>query len=107
MGLTAFTTHQRMKEIGVRKVLGGSTRSLMRLLTNEVATLVILANVAAAPFGYLVAMNWLGSFQYRVEIGAANFAIVAVSSLLIAIFTVSYQTLSAVRANPVDVLRDE
>ena len=107
MGMTAFTTHQRMKEIGVRKVLGGSTQSLVRLLTNEVALLVVLANVIAAPFGYWVAMNWLGSFQYRVEIGATSFAIVAAVSLTIALVTVSYQTLSAVRTNPVDVLRDE
>ena len=107
MGLTAFTTRQRMKEIGVRKVLGGTTQGLVKLLTQEVAMLVILANVLAAPFGYWVAANWLESFQYHVEIGAANFAIVATVSLTIALVTVSYQTLSAVRTNPVDVLRDE
>jgi len=106
MGLTAFTTQQRLKEIGVRKVLGGSTGSLMRLLTNEVATLVALANVVAAPFGHWVATNWLSGFQYRVDVGVSSFGTIALISLAIAVVTVSYQTLSAVRTNPVEVLRD-
>lgn len=107
MGLTAFTTHQRMKEVGVRKVLGGSAPGLVQLLTKEVALLVLLANVLAAPAGFWLASRWLESFQYRVEIGVPSFLYVATISLLIAIGTVSYQTLSAVRTNPVEVLRDE
>ena len=65
LGLTAFTTQQRMKEIGVRKVLGGSSASLIRLLTSEVVLLVVAANVLAAPFGYVLASKWLATFHYR------------------------------------------
>ena len=107
MGLTAFTTLQRMKEIGVRKVLGGNAPGLVRLLTTEIIALVFLANLLAAPLGHWLATQWLGSFQNHVEIGTVDFLYVVFLSLLIAILTVSYQTLRAVQTNPVEVLRDE
>ena len=107
LGLTAFTTQQRLKEIGIRKVLGGTAASLVHLLTREVVALVLLANILAAPFGFLLLSNWLDNFKYRIELGFVSFLYATLLTLLIAIITVSYQTLSAVRTDPVKVLRTE
>ena len=107
IGLTAFMTRQRMSEIGVRKVLGGRPFELVTLLTREVVGLVALANLIGAPIGYWLAMNWMQVFQYRVAFSPWTLIVTAGVTLLIAVLTVSYQTLSAVRTNPVDVLRNE
>ena len=72
LGLTAFSTQQRLKEIGVRKVLGGSTPGLVGLLNREVCGLVLAANVLAVPLGYELSNRWLESFQYRVDVGPSN-----------------------------------
>lgn len=107
LGLTAFSTHQRLGEVGIRKVLGGRPLGLVALLTKEVVALVAVANIIGAPIGYWLVTNWMQVFQYRVAFNPSILAYTVALSLAIAIATVSYQTLSAVRTNPVDVLRAE
>jgi putative ABC transport system permease protein len=107
LGLTAFSTQQRMKEVGIRKVLGGSPGSLLTLLTREVVYLVAAANLLAGPFGYVVASWWLENFHFRTPIGVDSFLAAAGMTLLIALVTVSYQTFSALRTDPVKVLRND
>jgi len=105
--LAAFTAEQRTSEIGIRKVLGASVRSLSMMLTKEFIMLVFIAFVPAATAGWWVSSQWLSGFAYRVEINLFIFVIAGVSALAIAWLTVGYQSIKAARANPVDSLRHE
>jgi putative ABC transport system permease protein len=106
-GLAAFATERRTKEIGIRKVLGASVSGIVALLSREFAKLVLVANVIAWPVAYYVMNNWLQDFAYRIEIGWWVFALAGGMTLLIALLTVSFQTLKAALANPVEALRYE
>lgn len=106
-GLISFTAEQRTKEIGIRKVLGASAGSVVRLMTKEFAVLVILANIVAWPVAYIVMTKWLRNFAYRTEIGFETFLFSGFMALIIAILTVSIQSIKAAMANPVDSLRYE
>ncbi len=107
-GLASFAAEQRTKEIGVRKVLGASERSLAALLSKEFLKWVLLANMIALPASYvLMTKLWLSNFAYRMNPGLWIFASVAAISLLIALLTVSWQAVKAALANPVDSLRYE
>ena len=106
-GLVAFTTTRRMKEIGVRKVLGATMSNIVVMLSKDYAKLVVLASVAAVPLAYYVMNTWLQSFAYRVEMGIWVFFAAGFLTLLIALFTVGYQAVKAARTNPVDALRYE
>ena len=104
-GLAAFTVEQRTKEIGVRKVLGASVRSIVLLLSKEFARLVLIANLIAWPMAYFLVGDWLQNFAYRVDVSWWVFASGGVIALLIALGTVTYQALRAALANPIDALR--
>jgi putative ABC transport system permease protein len=106
-GLIAFTAEQRTKEVGIRKVLGASVGSVVRLLSKEFVVLVVLANAIAWPVAYFVMTKWLKNFAYRTEIGLVTFLFSGLAALLIAILTVCYQSIKAALANPVDSLRYE
>ena len=106
-GLAAFTAHQRTKEIGIRKALGASISGVIFMLSKEFVALVVLAVVLASPLAYFFMTRWLESFSNRVEIGVGLFFIVGILSLLIAVATVSFQSIKAGVANPVDSLRSE
>jgi len=106
-GLTTFAAEQRTKEIGIRKVLGASDAKIFLLLSKEFIRWVLLANVIAWPLAYLAMNNWLQNFAYRTQIGATAFLISGGTALLIATFTVSYQSIKSARANPADSLRYE
>jgi len=106
-GLASFTTERRTKEIGVRKVLGASVSRLVLLLSGEFTKLVMIGFVLAAPLAYFAVNGFLHSFEYRVEIRAWMFVLAAILALLIAMLTVSYQTLRAALADPVKSLRYE
>jgi len=106
-GLAAFTAEQRTKEIGVRKVLGASVGSIVALLSKDFTRLVLVGFVAASPLAYYAMNRWLENFAYRVEIGAGVFIGVGVLALIIAWATVSFQSIKAAVANPVDSLRYE
>jgi putative ABC transport system permease protein len=107
LGLTMFATEQRTKELGIRKVLGASASSLTTLLTKELVGIVLLANLIAWPIAYFAMNRWLQDFAYRVEIGWWVFAVAGGVALVIALMTISYQAIKAVRANPVDALKYE
>lgn len=105
--LASFSAEQRLKEIGVRKVLGASETGLVLLLYKEFVTLVVVAFVIASPLAYYFFDRWLGSFAYRIEIGPMTFIISMATITAIALITVGYQSVSAARTNPVKVLRSE
>ncbi|MCG2612923.1 ABC transporter permease [Terrimonas sp. NA20] len=105
--MAAYLTGQRKKEIGVRKVLGASVSNLASLLSRDFIRLVILSVIIAIPIGYWATNHWLDTFAYRIEPGWPLFALAAGLVLLIAIITVSFQTIKAARSNPVDSLRSE
>jgi putative ABC transport system permease protein len=107
LGLATFSTQQRTKEIGIRKVLGASVLNLSRLLSNEFLKLVLLANLIAWPLAFLVMNRWLRRFAYRTSLGIDLFLLSGVLGLGIALLTVSYQSIRAARANPVNSLRNE
>ena len=106
-GLAAFTAERRTKEIGVRKVLGASVGGLVVLLAKDITRLVAVALILAIPVGYLTASRWLEDFAYPIDLSWQIFFMVGVITLLIAILTVSYQSIKAALANPVETLRYE
>lgn len=106
-GLASFTAQQRTKEIGVRKVLGASVPMILRLLTKDIAVLVGLALVLAAPVAYFAMSDWLATFAYRINIGIGTFLLAGAAAFLIAFLTVAYQALKAAVADPVKALRYE
>ncbi|UCH93598.1 MAG: hypothetical protein JSV88_25465, partial [Candidatus Aminicenantes bacterium] len=107
LGLAAFTTRQRTKEIGVRKVLGASIPGITFLISKEFLKWVVLANIIAWPAAYIAMNQWLSSFAYRTPIGIWSFIASALLALLVAIVTVSYQSIRAAATNPVEALRYE
>ncbi len=106
-GLAAFTAEQRKKEIGVRKVLGASVVGITQMLSKDFLKLVVAALVIAFPLAFWVMSKWLEGFAYRINIGWAVFAVSGAITVFIALFTVSFQTVSAAIANPVKSLRTE
>jgi putative ABC transport system permease protein len=107
LGLTAFLTEQRTKEIGVRKVLGASVINVISHLSHEFLWLVLIANLFAWPLAYFATDRWLQEFAYHINIGWSVFVLAAVLALFIAIVTVFLQTIKAALANPVNSLRYE
>ncbi len=107
LGLAAFTAERRTKEMGIRKVLGASISSLVGLLNREFAVLVLVSCAIAFPIAWWVMNDWLGSYQYRTELHWWVFALAGVGALLIALFTVSSQTIKAALTNPTKNLRNE
>jgi len=106
-GLAMFSTIQRTKEIGVRKVLGASVTNILLLISKDFVKLVLIASVIAFPVAWWVMNKWLQDFTYRVNIGWSVFAVAAAAALLIALLTVSFQAVKAAIANPVKSLRTE
>jgi putative ABC transport system permease protein len=106
-GLSAFTTTQRTKEIGIRKALGASEQGIFLLLSKEYILLVGLSILLATPLVWWVMNGWVERFPYRASISAMIFVLAGVLVLFVALLTVSYQTLKSARVNPVDSLRYE
>lgn len=106
-GLAAFTAEQRTKEIGVRKVLGASVSGIIGLLSRDFLKLVIMAIVLASPVAWYVMKQWLQGFAYQIDIEWWMFALAGMISVLIAVFTISFQSVRAAMMNPVRSLRSE
>jgi putative ABC transport system permease protein len=106
-GLAAFTAEQRTKEIGIRKVLGATSPNIIQLMTKEFVILIAVANVIAWPVAFWVMKGWLKDFSYRVSLSVWVFAGAGLLTLLIALLTVSYQSIKAALADPATSLRYE
>ncbi|MFT4760178.1 MAG: putative ABC transport system permease protein [Paraglaciecola sp.] len=106
-GLASYMAEQRIKEIGIRKVLGANTEQILFLLIKDFAKLVLIAGILAIPIGFLLSKKWLADFAYRISTEIWVFPVAILSVLLIAVLTVSVQAYRASRANPVDSLSYE
>ena len=106
-GIASFTTEQMTKEIGIRKTLGASIISIYLLLSKSFVKWILLANVVAWPIAFYAMNKWLENFAYRANIGIWVFILSASLALLIALITVSYQSIKAAIANPVESIRYE
>ncbi|MDO1447921.1 ABC transporter permease [Rhodocytophaga aerolata] len=106
-GLAAYAAERRKKEIGIRKVLGASVESLVLLLSKEFVKLVAVALLLATPLAWYAMDNWLQDFAYRIDLDWWIFALAGVLALLIALLTVSFQSIKAALMNPVKSLRSE
>jgi putative ABC transport system permease protein len=107
LGLALFMAEQRKKEISIRKVLGASTANILTLLNKDFIKLVAIANIIAFPLAYVVINKWLSAFEYRVVISFLPFLLAIVISVLIAVLTVSLQSVKVAKANPIDALKYE
>jgi putative ABC transport system permease protein len=107
LGLASYSTLQRRREIGIRKVLGASTRAIVQLLTTDFVRLVALSFVLATPLAAYFMHHWLEGFAYRTSLTWWMFIIAGLTALIIAMLTVCYQALKAAIANPVKSLRTE
>ena len=106
-GLAAFAARRRVKEVGIRKVLGASVASIAALLSKDFLKLVMVALLLASPIAWWIMNRWLQNFAYRTNISIWIFLLSGVVGLAIALITVSFQAVKAAKANPVANLRSE
>jgi len=106
-GLATFAAHKRIKEIGVRRVLGASAAGIVALLAKDFVKLVALALIVAFPVAWWIMGKWLENYVYRISISWWMFAVVGTLALLVALFTVSSQAIKAALTNPVKSLKTE
>jgi ABC-type antimicrobial peptide transport system permease subunit len=106
-GLASFVAEQRVKEIGVRKILGASVFNLWSLLSKDFVLLVMIATFIASPAAYYFMHNWLQHYHYRAELSWWIFAVTGAGAMAVTLLTVSYQSIRAALENPVKCLRSE
>lgn len=106
-GLATFNTLQRVKEIGIRKVLGASVLNIVQLLSREIIILVVIANIIAWPIAWYFMNKWLDTFAYKIGLNIWLYMLAAFAAILIALVTVSSQTIKAAMSNPANTLRYE
>ncbi|MFC1725709.1 ABC transporter permease [candidate division KSB1 bacterium] len=107
IGLSSFMASRRIKEFGIRKVLGASGSNIILLFSKELLALIILSNFIAWPLSYYFMNNWLSDFAYKTNIGIWSFIISSVLALAVALISVSYHSYKSVTANPVDSIKHE
>lgn len=105
--LVSYTVERRVREIGIRKALGASSRRMLAMLSAEFVGLVLLANAVAWPAAWLIMSRWLESFAYRIELGWGIFFASGAAALLITVITIGYHVTRTALANPAEVLRSE
>lgn len=106
-GLATFTAERRIKEIGIRKVLGASIIGIVKLLSTDFVILVLISVVIASPIAYYAMNNWLEGFAYRIEIHWWIFPAIGLLTICIAVLTISFQSIKAAMMNPVKTLKSE
>ena len=107
LGLASFSTQQRIKEIGIRKVLGSSVAQVVILLSTDFTKWIFIANLIALPVAYYLMNNWLHNFAFKTNINLWIFLISGGVALFVAFFTISFQTIKVANANPIDALKYE
>ena len=107
IGLAAFVTQQRTREVGIRKVLGASMSKIVYMLSRDLVRLVLAANIIGWPVAYYAMNRWLQNFAFRTNISVGIFILSAVLTLMVSFGTLSFQAIKAAAANPVDSLRYE
>jgi putative ABC transport system permease protein len=107
LGLISYTTVQRTKEIGIRKILGASTSKIVRILAYETVRLIIISSLIAWPVAYFFLRNWLADFAYKIGLNPFVFLIPTLIIFIISLFTIGYQAIYAATRNPADSLRYE
>lgn len=106
-GLSSYMAERRFKEIGVRKVMGASINQIVRLMSLEFVKLVAVAFVLAVPLGWYIMNKWLTGFAYKIDIDVMVFLYAGMAALLIALLTISFESIKAAAGNPVNALRSE
>jgi putative ABC transport system permease protein len=106
-GLATFNAMQRVKEIGIRKVLGASVSSILGLLSKEIVVLIIISNLIAWPVAWYFMNQWLSTFAYHVSMSPVAYILAGIAAMGIALITVSAQTIRAATGNPTNTLRHE
>ncbi len=106
-GLATFNTMQRVKEIGIRKVLGASVPGILRLLSTEIVVLILIANAIAWPIAWYFMNQWLDTFAYHIDMNLMVYILSAIAAVILALITVSAQTIKAAMTNPANTLRYE
>ena len=106
-GLASFSAQQRTKEIGIRKVLGASVTGIFTLFSRDLLRWVLIANLFAWPVGYVATRLWLSAFSYRTGAGFGIFLFAGLAAFLVALLTISYQSLKTARMDPVKTLKYE
>jgi len=106
-GLASFMAVQRIKEVGIRKVLGASVSGVVYLFSKEFIILITIAFIIASPVAWYFMNQWLQDYVYRINISWWIFIVGGISSIIIALMTVSFQAIKAALANPVKSLRSE
>ena len=106
-GLASFTAEQRVKEIGIRKVLGASVLNLWQMLSKDFVMLVFTSCIIAIPIGWYGMNEWLKGYEYKTNIGIGIFVAVVSIAMAITLITVSFQAVKAAMSNPVKSLRTE
>ena len=107
LGLTVFNVERRVKEIGIRKVLGAGSMSIIRLINKEFIDIIAIALLVGLPVSYYLSENWLNDFAYHVSQGFGFLSITAISAIILAGSTISFTALKAANSNPVNSLRNE
>jgi len=107
LGLASYAAEQRTKEIGIRKAMGANVGQIFVLMTSELVQLVLIASVIAIPVAWYILSGWLDNFAFRIELSWWLFALSALMALLIAVATVSYQSIRAALSDPMESLRYE
>ena len=106
-GLATLTTRKRMKEIGIRKVMGANLPDIIYLLSKNFLVLVLVASLIVIPLGWLAMENWLNNFEYHIQLQVWYFIAASALALLIALMTVAYHSFKAAFVNPTETLRYE
>ncbi len=106
-GLAAITTERKIKEIGIRKILGASILQIMTDLSKNFAIMIGIAFLIFSPFTYFLMNGWLDNFAYSIDINPMTFLLGGFLAMMIAILTISYHTFRSARANPIKALKVE
>jgi putative ABC transport system permease protein len=105
-GLSVYVAERKTKEIGIRKVVGASIRSILVMLSREYVKLVAISFLISIPIGYYLMEKWLENFAYKISPGVSVFLVSGIVSFLVAWLTISFESFRAATKNPVDTLRN-